>query len=126
MDEKRVSFEAFKSNICHRVKDIGDIKFIAETLKTGLIVQYFNKKWFAESLYLLAMVDYLSRINDIPLCTNYDKLRKCKFGSVVYPTSILLDSRVNNDRSILEKSIHDSISEFMRFNIVESEIRNVV
>ncbi len=126
MDEKRVSFEAFKSNICHRVKDIGDIKFIAETLKTGLIIQYFNKKWFAESLYLLAMVDYLSRINDIPLCTNYDKLRKCKLVSVVYPTSILLDSRVNNDRSILEKSILDSIPEFMRFNIVESEIRNVV
>lgn len=126
MDEKRVSFEAFKSNICHRVKDIGDIKFIAETLKTGLIIQYFNKKWFAESLYLLAMVDYLSRINDIPLCTNYDKLRKCKLVSVVYPTSILLDSRVNNDRSLLEKSILDSIPEFMRFNIVESEIRNVV
>jgi len=126
MNEKRSSFEAFKSNICHRVKDIGDRRFIAETLKEGLIIQYFNKNWFAESLYLLAMVDYLSRINDIPLCTNYEKLRKCKLDSVVYPTSILLDSRMNNDRSILEKSIHDSIPEFMRFNIVESEIRNVV
>lgn len=126
MNENRSSFEVFKSNICHRVKDIGDIDFIAETLKSGIIVHYFNQKWYAESLYLLAMIDYLSRINDIPLCTDYNKLRHCRLNNIIYPSGILMDSFVSDDSTILEKSIQDSIPEFMRFNIVESEIRNVV
>ena len=30
--EYRSSFETFKSNICHQVKDMGDIDFIINTL----------------------------------------------------------------------------------------------
>lgn len=54
------SFELFKSNICHRVKDQGDIPFIIDILKSGEIRTRFNKKEYAQALYLLAMVDYLS------------------------------------------------------------------
>ena len=31
--EKRCSFELFKSNVCHRLKEQGDIDFLIETLK---------------------------------------------------------------------------------------------
>lgn len=62
--EKRCSFELFKSNVCHRLKEQGDIDFLIETLKEDMIRQYYDKKWYPESFYLLAMVDYISRENN--------------------------------------------------------------
>ena len=75
---KRCSFENFKSNVCHRVKESGDIDFIIDTLESKDIRTFYEKQWYPESLYLLAMLDYLSRENDIPLCVEYDDLRCCK------------------------------------------------
>ena len=42
--QSTISFELFKSNICHRIKDSGDIAFIIETLKSNEIRQYYDKK----------------------------------------------------------------------------------
>ena len=72
------SFELFKSNVCHRVKDAGDIPFIIETLKSNEIRSYYDKEQYPQAFYLLAMVDYLSRENDLPLCNVYDDMRKQK------------------------------------------------
>ena len=58
------------------MKDLGDIDFIIEALETDKIRQLYDKQQYRESLYLLAMVDYLSRLNDIPICTNYNDIRK--------------------------------------------------
>ena len=77
--EERMDFELFKSQICHRVKREGDIDFIINVLKSDDIAIYFEKKWHLESLYLLAMIDYLCRIHDMPLVPWYDDLRKAKF-----------------------------------------------
>lgn len=49
------------------------------------IRKYFNPKWYPESLYLLAMVDYLSRENDIPLCRDYDDIRIHKLAEPLFP-----------------------------------------
>ena len=84
----RVSFETFKSNTCHQVKDKGDLDFIIETLETNRIRELYGKKWYAESLYLLGMVDYLSRVNDLPVCTNYNDIRSKKLEQEVYPSSV--------------------------------------
>ena len=70
--EKRCSFELFKSNVCHRLKEQGDIDFLIETLKEDMIRQYYDKKWYPESFYLLAMVDYISRENNVPICNDYN------------------------------------------------------
>lgn len=40
--EKRCSFELFKSNVCHRLKEQGDIAFLIETLKEDMIREYYN------------------------------------------------------------------------------------
>lgn len=34
---KRSSFELFKSNVCHRLKELGDVGFIIETLESDSI-----------------------------------------------------------------------------------------
>lgn len=123
---ERSSFEIFKSNICHLVKDKGELSFIRDMLCSDEISKLYERKWYAECLYLLTMIDYLSRKNDIPLYNGYDKLRTGKLDKVLYPAGIMAMYSLSGDESILIKSFDESIPEFKRFNIVENEIENVV
>ena len=122
---KRPSFENFKSTVCHRVKEKGDIAFIIDTLEKQDIRTYYNQKWYPEALYLLAMLDYLSRENDVPLCDEYDDLRRCKLEKPLYPASIRAVSVAAKNDMAMKQAAATAIPEFMRFNIIESEVRNV-
>ena len=118
-------FEIYKSNICHLVKDKGDIDFIIDTLKENQIRTYWERKWYRESFYLLAMVDYLSRENDLPLCNDYADIRNCALSEPLYPRDVILAAKLDASLDIKEQCLKEAIPEFMRFNIIESEIRNV-
>jgi len=124
--EKRSSFENFKSAVCHRVKLMGDVEFIIETLEKREIRDYYEKKWYPECLYLLAMLDYVSRLNNVPMCNEYDDIRKVKLKEAVYPASILAISAAAKNNEALEEAKRKAIPEFKRFNIIENEVRNVV
>ena len=121
----RCSFETFKSNTCHHVKDIGDVDFIIETLEADEIRKLYERSWYREALYLLAMVDYLSRINDLPLCTNYNDIRAQKLEKPCFPAGVIVSYAATGDERIKEKALANAIPEFLRFNIVEGEVRNV-
>lgn len=121
----RCSFETFKSNTCHHVKDLGDIDFIIETLEADEIRKLYNKQWYREALYLLAMVDYLSRLNSLPICTNYNDLRCKKLEKPYFPASVTVSYAATGDERIKNEAVANAIPEFLRFNIVESEVRNV-
>ena len=123
---KRISFENFKSSVCHRVKELGDINFIMDTLENQEIRTYYERKWYPESLYLLAMLDYISRENDIPLCDDYDDLRRCRLEKPIYPAGLRAVSAAAKDDAVLREAAMTAIPEFRRFNIIESEARNVV
>ena len=123
---KRSSFENFKSTVCHRVKELGDIDFIMDTLESEDIRTYYERKWYPESLYLLAMLDYISRENDIPLCDDYDDLRRCRLEKPIYPASIRAVSAASKSDSAMERAAATAIPEFRRFNIIENEVRNVI
>ena len=123
---KRSSFENFKSTICHRVKEKGDLDFIIDTLESREIRTYYERKWYPESLYLLAMLDYLSRENNVPVCDEYDDLRRCKLEKAVYPASLLAMSAAAGSEDVLQNAVNKAIPEFRRFNIIESEVRNVI
>lgn len=123
---KRTDFELFKSNICHRLKNLGDINFIIEILQSNEIREYFEKKWYPECFYLLAMLDFVSRENGVPYASEFDDIRNMKLKTVLYPESVLMAAKVCKNDNLKKKSLNDAIPEFMRFNIVESEVRNVV
>ena len=123
---ERVSFENFKSAICHRLKELGDIDFIIDTLESLEIRDYYNRKWYPECFYLLAMLDYISRENGIPLCDDYDDLRRLSLKKPVYPAGIRAMALVSGNKAILQDAASASIPEFRRFNIIENEVRNVV
>ena len=122
----RPNFEIFKSHICHQLKRMGDIEFIVDTLKSNTIRKYFEWEWYLESLYLLAMVDYVSRINSLPLCTDYNDIRCCKLQETVYPAGVIATGIVIGKDKAKAQSHREAIPEFMRFNIVESEVRDVI
>lgn len=123
---EREDFELFKSNTCHRLKELGDIQFVIELLEKDYIQEYYRRKWYTESLYLLAMLDYISRENDIPICTKYDNIRVCKLKKPLFPSGVLVSAKINQNDDILQRSIDEAIPEFRRFNIIESEVRNAV
>ena len=114
-----------KSNVCHLVKDKGDTEFIIETLSKDEIRELYNRKWYRETFYLLEMLDYLSRENDVELCTRYNDIRSQKLSEIIYPKGVMLsDIAMKTDKNRKE-CMKNAIPEFLRFNIVESEVRNV-
>ncbi len=101
-------------------------KFIIKLLEEDPIRKYYKKKWYPESLYFLAMLDYVGRENDIPICTQYDDMRSLKLKTILFPASVLVAAKVAKNDELKHRSIMEAIPEFMRFNIVENEVRNVV
>ena len=119
------SFEQFRSSTCHKLKDLGDLPFITQLLKSNQIRTYYNRKWYPETLYLLAMLDHLSNHNAIPLCCMYNDLRNTKLAQPLYPSEVLHLCELLHSYSPKEEAISKAIPEFLRFNIVECDIRNV-
>ena len=122
----RPTFDLFRSNVCHALKRLGDFDFIVDELKKDEITTYYEREWFPECFYLLAMVDYISRINNIPLCDKYDNIRQMRLKNVIYPSSLIVLAKAKDDESILEDAKNNSIPEFINFNIVENEVRDVI
>ena len=123
--EPRIDFEVFKSNICHLVKDDDEINFIIKTLQGDHIRKYWNKRWYAEAFYILAMVDYLSRMNEIPLCTKYNDIRTQSLREPLYPRDIVMAAKLHPSLDIRKQCMQEAIPEFLRFNIIEKGVRDV-
>ena len=123
--EIRSDFEIFKSNICHRIKDVGDFDFIISVLQSDDVRRYWSKKWYPEAFYVLAMLDYLSRENDIPICNKYDDIRSQSLKSPLYPKDVVMAAKLSPELDRRDECRRMAIPEFMRFNIVECEVRNV-
>ena len=72
------------------------------------------------------MVDYLSRENNLPVCGEYNDLRKAKLSDTLYPAGIHMMCSAFQSDEPKKESWEEAIPEFKRFNIVESEVRNVI
>jgi len=122
----RCDFELYKSNVCHRLKNLGDADFVVDVLEKDDIRTLFERQWYPESLYLLATLDYICRINKYPLCTRYNDIRTCKLERPIFPSGVVVTTAVLKDDDVRSKAIKEAIPEFMKFNIVECEVRDVI
>ena len=66
------------------------------------------------------------RVNDVPVCTKYNDIRSRRLKNPIYPAGVLLASEVMKTEETKRKAEKEAIPEFRRFNIIESEVRNVV
>lgn len=53
-------------------------------------------------------------------------LRQQKMQKMIYPVGILITASVLSDDSVKEDAVKHAIPEFLKYNIVESEVRNVI
>lgn len=118
-------FEIYKSNICHMLHNRTDLDFIRIILEDNTIKQFAENGLIGYALYLLAMLDYISKENDIPLCTSYENLRKLKLPELVIPASIRLGMRMFDDDTVFQEAYKNAIPEFLKYNFMEGDVRNV-
>lgn len=118
-------FETFKSNIKHLLKEKGDFLFLIETYLNDDIRKYWNNYQKAKALYLLSTVDYLSRINNLPIAEDYNDLRNYVLTKTLLSEDLRLSKVLNSNLNIEKNALKDSIPEFARFNIVERDLRDV-
>jgi len=128
--EYRMEFELFKSEMCHRLKDLGDVDFVIKMVEEEWIDKYWEKKWYPESFYLLAMLDYLSSLYSVPKLEKYNEYRNYKLENIIYPRDILFLEKLMPEgqykKSVLEECANNPCSaEFLKYNIVEGDIRDV-
>lgn len=122
---ERTSFETFKNQVRHEVKDLGDVRFIEKVNTDDSILKYWYLEWFCEAFYLLAMIDYLCRMNNMQIVSKYDNIRQYSLPETVFPVDIKLAAEMSKDLDLRTKAVNESLPEFIRFNIVEKEIRDV-
>ena len=59
------------------------------------------------------------------LCAEYNDIRIAKLKETIYPAGILMMCAILKSDVPKNNSRKEAIPEFMRFNIIESEVRNV-
>ena len=122
--DDRIPFELFKSDVCHRVKRLGDVEFVRCAIERNDVNILLKRGWYVECLYLLAMIDYLSRINDLPSCEAYEELRHYRMPKTIYPEGVRFADRLGI-KGVKEEALQKCIPEFLRHNIIEWGIRDV-
>lgn len=125
-EHERPSFEIYKSTVLHRLKSYGDLGFIRKVLIDDDITVFYERKWYAECLYLLALVDYLSEMHGVALCDKYDELRCRRLTSLVYPAEVALGYDEKEIEENKKECLAKAIPAFLRYNIVETDIRSAV
>ena len=92
--DKNHSFNLFRSEQCHLVNRMGEIDYVIDLLEKKKIDYYWKLDMKAEAFYLLAMLDYLSKRNDLPKCTDYEEIRRYKLEKPVYPVDTELSEKL--------------------------------
>lgn len=117
------SFDLFKSNVCHELKEIKYQKFLQKHLLNNSVKEYFDNNKKTEALYLLSMIDYLCTSNSLPIPKEYDEIRRYKLKKLYVPKSVylLLKSKTIN----VTKLFNESIDVFLKHNIMEANIYDV-
>lgn len=115
----------YTSELCHMLKRMGDIYFskhILDYVDIDKLIMSGRKK---HALYIVAMIDCVSKENHIPVNRDLDKYRGMKMESLSFSSGVELYTKVTKKTDMKERVLKTAIPEFLSYNIVESSIRNV-
>lgn len=124
--EHRLSFQEFRNEMCHMLKEKGDLEFIEYIYNSSLVENYYNKHYYEEMLYTLAMLDFVSKENNIPIAREYNKYRVKKLNKKIYPRDYCIIKKLNENDDLTKKVEKNWIKEFKKYNIMECNIRDAV
>lgn len=123
IDFEDKDFELFKSNICQSIKQLDPVEAINQIKESNAIKILFDDEQYNKSLYLVAMVNYLS--NKYNLDMNIHDYDNYKMEEMIYPRGVELRAFMANNTKIKEWAIEHAEKEFLQFNICEGEIESV-
>ena len=113
-------FDLFKSNVAHELHSIKYKEFLRRYLTNNDIEDFFNNKKQKEAIYLVALIDHLCLIHNLPVPTKYNKIRNFKLNSFCVSESLY---RLMQTKQVLFSNIFkESIPSFRNHNIIEVEI----
>lgn len=121
--DKNQSFDLFRSEQCHLVNRMGEIDYVIDLLEKKKIDYYWKLGMKPEAFYLLAMLDYLCKRNDLPKCKDYEEIRRYKLEKPIYPADIDLSEKLLG-KDARKEAVEHAIPEFLNYNIVECEVIN--
>lgn len=118
-------FSFFRSSLLHDLKRIGDKELINKIIREREIDFWYKHGSEERAYYLLALIDYLSKENGLPIYgKRYNKIRKEKLSKPFFPATRLVKYESLKEA---EDDLHIRVlEEFAKFNIIEENIRNVV
>lgn len=119
-----IEFRYFRNNLLHKLKSEGAATIIEEIIKGKDIDYYYKNNSKEYAYYLLALIDYLCRMNNCPIYSKrYNDLRKEKLNKPFFVGSDLIHFDSIEEA---EKNLNiEVIPEFKNFNIIEENVFNV-
>lgn len=119
-----IGFRYFRNNVLHDLKRKGFEQFIQLVIKTREIDYFYKNGAYPYAYYLLALIDYLCRIDNHPIYTKrYNNIRKERLDKAFFVggNTISFDSIEEYEQTFGVKVI----PEFAKFNIIEDNVFNV-
>ena len=83
-------FDLFKSNTLQTLKHMDEKTFVNQLVYSDDISKLFSNKEYSKSLYLLSLLDYLSKKNNMNIEHKYDEMRNIKLNKLYVSKSIYL------------------------------------
>ena len=72
------------------------------------------------------MLDILSKKYDVPLYNRYDFYRKQKLANPLYPKDVIYKDKLMPELKYRERILNECNPEFLKYNIVEGDIYDVI
>ena len=124
----RCSFDLYKSNVCHQLKELGDIHFIVSVLESNDIRNYYKKKWYPEAFYQMCIRDSnhtMQKVDDSTLYATRKKVEdQCRASISSYESDKLTWNQYKDSDSELERSWANQAK--MRANKTASVYNNYI
>lgn len=119
------SYDVLRSDICHALKEQGDVAFLQALFSSDEIEQLYKRRLYFHCYYLLGLADYLCRIHDLPLAKEYEEIRTKKLRDPVVPIGLKILKEIDPKNPKISAAESKAIPEFARFNIYEGDVRDV-
>ena len=120
--EKLLEYYVFRNCMINAVNNMPGEVYVGVICALGLIDMLFMAEEYRSAFYLLAMIDYQCRVNQLPIVPCYDHFRQLKLAEVVFPMDTIEGVYTPDelDEAIMCDKV-DCIPEFQRFGIIETE-----
>lgn len=118
-------YTTYISELCHLLKSMGDRDFVNQILSFVDIDGLLNLGRKKHALYTVAMIDYVSKENNIPLNPRLEIYRNMKMDELSFPQGVETYAAVVRSDDVKKTVLSNAVDEFLVYNIVETSVRDV-